>query len=113
MAIINPVRSSPAFNIEQIVWETLTNADTAAAVQPAGLTGLFGAVQFTGTIGTAVTLEVSNDGNAWVTLKDKDGAEISTASAAMFEFSTAARYIRPGTPTGASDVDVTLILRTQ
>lgn len=114
MATITPVRSSPANNVEQIFWETLTDSDTGASIAPAGLSPLFGAVQFVGTIGTAVTLQVSNDGTNWVTLNDKDGTEISTGtSGAMFEFSTAARYLRPGTPTGTSDVDVTLILRTQ
>lgn len=113
MATITPVMSSPAHNVVQVFWETLTDADDATAYQPAGLEGLFGAVQFTGTIGTAVTLEVSNDGTNFVTLNDKDGTAISTGSAGMFEFSTAARYIRPGAPTGTSDVDVTLILRNQ
>ena len=114
MATITPVKSSPAWNIEQVFWETLTDADTATEIQPAGLSPIFGAVQFVGTIGTAVTLQVSNNGTNWVTLNDKDGTAISTGtSGAMFEFSTAARYIRPGTPTGTSDVDVTLILRNQ
>lgn len=114
MAAITPVESSQGINIAQVFWETLTDADTGTAHQPAGLSGCFGAVQFVGTIGTAVTLEVSNDGTNFVTLNDKDGTAISTGtSGAMFEFSTAARFIRPGSPTGTSDVDVTLILRSQ
>ena len=39
MATITPVRSSPAHNIEKIFWETLTEADTADSVIPAGLSG--------------------------------------------------------------------------
>lgn len=114
MATITPVESSPAWNIAQIFWETLTDSDTATSIQPAGLLPLFGAVQFVGTIGTAITLQGSNDGTNWVTLTDKDGTSISTGtSGAIFEFATACRYIRPGTPTGTSDVDVTLIMRNQ
>lgn len=113
MAVITPVRSSPAHNVEQILWETLTNSDTATPIRPAGLATMAGSVQFTGTIGTSVTLECSNDGTNYVTMKDTQGNDISATAAGIYEFATAALYIRPGQPTGTSDVDVTIILRNQ
>jgi gamma-glutamyltranspeptidase len=115
MATITPVRSSPAWNVEKVFWETLTTADTATEIQPAALSGLFGCVQVTGTFGSGTcVLQQSNDGTNWTTVKDTDGNAISFTAAGMANFGTAALFLRPSTSGGTSDdLDVTLILRTQ
>jgi len=94
-------------------WETLTEADSAEAAELNSLSGLAGSVQVTGTFGGAtVTLQSSNDGTNFATMKDPAGNDISMTSAGMSEFSTAARYIRPSATGGtAQDVDVTVIAR--
>lgn len=113
MATITPTRSEAAYNVEQILWETLTSADTATAIQPAGLAPLAGSVQATGTFGGAtITMQISNDNTNWATLKDATGAALTFSAAGIADFSTSARYIRPSSSGGTSDdVDVTMILR--
>lgn len=115
MATITPAFSSPAVNIQKVVWETLTTGDTATAWTPAGLMPLFGAIQVTGTFGGAtVVLQGTCDGTNWVTVKDKNNAEISLTSAGAFEFATAMLSLRPLISGGTSDdVDVTIICRNQ
>lgn len=115
MATISPVRSSPARNIEQILWETLTESDTAGSVLPASVLSLFGSVQVIGTFGGAtVVFQGSNDGTNWVNLNDKDGNAISLSAAGAAEFSTAMLYLRPSASGGSSqDIDVYVIMRNQ
>ena len=75
--------------------------------------GLAGSVQVTGTFGGAtITLQVSNDGTNYVTLKDGIGNDITFSAAGMREFSTAALYLKPTSSGGTADnVIVTVILR--
>lgn len=112
MAEIDPVVNH-VVDAKQIVWETLTESDTAGAFIPTGLMGSAGCVQVVGTFGSAtVVLQASNDGANWVTLKDTTGTAISFTSAGMAEFSTAALYLRPSASGGSSqDLDVTMVLR--
>ena len=95
------------------LWETLTTADTASPVKVQNMQGLAGAVQVTGTFGSAtVVLQVSNDGTNYVTLSDSTGAAISLTAAGMREFSTAARFLRPSVSGGTGDdLDVIVVLR--
>lgn len=116
MATISPVRSKPAGNgIEQILWTTLTEADTAASIIPSCLASVVGSVQFVGTFGGAtIVLQGSNDGTNWWTLKSTSGDDISATAAGGFDFSTAALYVRPSASGGSSqDLDVYMILRSQ
>ena len=115
MATITPTYGSAGNNIETIVWETLTSADTATAAQPAGLAPLAGSVQATGTFGGAtITMQISNDGTNWATLRDATGANLTFSAAGIADFSTAARYVRPSSAGGTGDdVDVTMVLRSQ
>lgn len=111
MATITPVRSSPAWNIEKIFWETLTENDTATAVVPAGR--IRGSVQVTGTFGSAtVVLQGSNDGTNYATLEDNAGNAISLTAAGLADFSADCLQIRPSASGGTGqDVDITVILR--
>lgn len=97
----------------QIAWADIATGDTIVAYEISGQAGLAGAVQFAGTFGGAtVTLQGSNDGTNYVTLTDPTGSDISVTSAGLIEFSTACRYIKPGTSGGTGDaVDVTVVLR--
>lgn len=116
MATINPVRSSPANNIEQVLWTTLTEEDTAASVLPGSLAGVVGSVQVIGTFaGATVVWQGSNDGTNWWNLKDTSGTAISFTAAGGADFSTAALYVRPSASGGGGtqDLDVYMILRSQ
>lgn len=115
MATVNPVRSSPAHNVEKVLWEGIATGDTITEDLPGSLSPAFGSVQITGTFGGAtVTLTGSNDGTNFVTLKDKAGTAISMTSAGAAEFSTAMVYLKPGITGGTSDdVDVTVSFRNQ
>lgn len=115
MATINPVRSSPANNIEKILWETLTEDDTAAHIMPGSIAGVVGSVQVIGTFGSAtVVLQGSNDGSTWWSLKDTSGTAISLTAAGGADFSTAALYVRPSASGGTSqDIDIHMVLRSE
>lgn len=80
----------------QISWDAITGAVGEAALELKGSRSLAGAVQvISGTVGS-ITLQGSNDGTNWATLKDLQGTDIAlTALSAMSEFTTSARYIRP------------------
>lgn len=101
--------------VPRITWADITTTtDTVTAFPVQAQHGLAGCVQFAGTFagGSTAVLQGSNDNSAWVTLKDIYGNAISTTAAAMFEFSTAAAYIRPNVTAGAADdVDVIVVLR--
>lgn len=94
-------------------WSDIATGDTINPVQVEREEGGLGSVQFTGAFGGAtVTLEASNDGTNFVTLKDVFGTDVSVTAAGMHEISTGALYLRPGISGGSSDaVDVTLVLR--
>lgn len=111
MATITPVRSSPAWNIEKLFWETLTSADTATALQIHGIVS--GSMQVTGTFGGGVAvLQGTNDGTNYADLLDVNGNAVSFSVAGIVDFRTSALSIRPATSGGtADDVDVTIILR--
>ncbi len=113
MATITPTRSSPARNIEKVVWASQATGDTATGIQPNGI--VRGSVQFTGTFGGATAvLQGSNDGTNWATLKDRTGTAISATAAGMFDIETGALQIRPSTSGGTADsITTTFIQRHQ
>ena len=110
MAAIAPVSSRFAgFFDKSILWETLTQADTATGVAASGK----GAVMVTGTFGGAtVVFQASNDNVTWWNLKDTSGTAISLTAAGGADFETNARYIRPSATGGTGqDIDITVITR--
>lgn len=113
MATISPVKDTGAATCQAFTWETLTESDTAATIEPEGTSGLLGVMQSTGTFGGAtVALQGSNDGTNFVALKDVTGTAIGLTAAGAVEFSTAMRYIRPSASGGSSqDLDITIVLR--
>ena len=112
---------SPAFDFVQaqaakvprVTWADIVTGDTLTAFPIAAQAAIAGAVQFGGTFGGAtIGLQASNDGVTYFDIKDLGGTVISATAAALFEFTTAAMYIRPVISGGAANaVDVTVVLR--
>jgi len=66
---------------------------SSPAESPVGLA--VAAAQFAGVFaGETVLLEASHDGSTWFPLLDRNGAAVSATSAARFEISTAATFVR-------------------
>lgn len=112
MATIHPEFTRERDNLQEILWETLTEADTAAAINPEHF-GSLGTIQVIGTFGSAtVILQGSNDGTNWVALKDLGDNAISLTAAGGFQFQTAFKFLRPSASGGSSqDVDCLMTLR--
>ena len=113
MSTIIPTTVSEQVRSSVFQWTDYSTADTSAPVEIQNMQGLAGAVQVTGTFGSAtIALQVSNDGTNYVTLRDSAGSNITFTAAGMAEFSTAARYIKPTSSGGTADnVTVTIVLR--
>ena len=99
---------NPATNYPVITWAAMSAGDDGATYEPSADDSLAGSIQFTGGFTGAAVLQGSNDGTNWVTLRDTRGVDISTTSAAAFEFSSAMRYLRP-TLTGGSNTCIPVL----
>lgn len=89
----------------------LTASDNGDRISMSQGFGLVGCVQAfsgggTGFNSGTVTIQVSNDGTNWATLKDLQGTEIAFTDDGLSDFSTAAQYIRPSCDANVGDVDV-------
>jgi hypothetical protein len=113
MATIIPTTVEEQVRAAAYRWTDYSTADTSTPIKVQNMQGLAGSVQVTGTFGGAtITLQGSNDGTNFVTLKDSAGTAISVTAAGMAEFSTAALYLKPTSTGGTADnVTVTVILR--
>jgi hypothetical protein len=113
MATIIPTTVEEQVRAAAYRWTDYSTADTSTPIKVQNMQGLAGSVQVTGTFGSAtITLQASNDGTNYVTLKDSTGTAISFTAAGMAEFSTAALYLKPTSTGGTADnVTVTVILR--
>jgi hypothetical protein len=102
-----------AAKVPRVIWEAAATGDTIIAFPVAAQAAVAGAVQFSGTFGGAtVGLQASNDGVTFFDIKELGGSPISTSSAALFEFTTAAMYLRPVITGGTGDaVNVVMVLR--
>jgi hypothetical protein len=116
MATVSPAFdfvTAQAAKVPRVTWADIVTGDTITAFPVAAQAAVAGAVQFGGTFGGAtVGLQVSNDGTTYFDMKDLGGTVISATAAALFEFTTAAMYIRPVIASGSANaVDVTVVLR--
>jgi hypothetical protein len=116
MATVSPAFDfiqAQAAKVPRITWAGVVTGDTLTSLPVAGQAAVAGAVQFSGTFGGAtMTLQASNDGTTFATIKDLTGTAISATAAGLFEFTTAALYIRPAITGGsANSVNVILSLR--
>lgn len=94
-----PTTYKPFHN--EYVWTSLTENDTAAAVEFPGNGDK--TVQVTGTFGGAtVVLQGSLDGSNWATLKDGAGTAISFTSAGLASVLENVAYVRPSASGGTS-----------
>jgi len=89
----------------------LTASDNGDKLSMANGYGLVGCVQAfsgggTGFNSGTLTIQVSNDGTNWATLKDLQGTDVTFTAAGLTDFSTAAQFIRPSCDGSISDVDV-------
>lgn len=116
MATVSPAFdfvAAQAAKVPRVTWEALATGDTIVALPIAAQAAIAGAVQFKGTFGGAtVSLQVSNDGTTFYDMDDLGGTAVSATAAALFEFTTAAMYLRPAITGGTGDdVDVVVVLR--
>jgi hypothetical protein len=112
MAVIAPAFQQNSDGIWHTHWTNIASGDTATALPVKARTGDSAAISIGGTFGTAtVTVEVSQNNVNFYPLKDRNGTTISTTSAALFEFSTAAMYIRPVVTGAGATISCILTLR--
>lgn len=102
MAIIARTKNSKGVHS----WAAVGGNDTGAPLEIANKGGAIGTVQMTGTFGANVTLQGSLDGTNWFQMSDTGGAPLALSAAALREFSTAVRYIRPSAASGVTSVTV-------
>jgi hypothetical protein len=116
MATVSPAIdfvSAQAAKVPRVSWAGIVTGDTINALPIAAQAAIAGAVQFSGTFGGAtIGLQVSNDGTTYFDMKDLGGTVITATAAALFEFTTAAMFIRPVIASGSGNsVNVTLMMR--
>lgn len=113
MPTITPTYDSISPTARVVTWAGLATGDTINPITPAHARPAIGTVTMEGTWGgSTVVLEGSNDGTNYFTLKNPQGTAISATGDALFEVSTAALYIRPGSSAGSGDsVNVILAMR--
>jgi hypothetical protein len=104
MATITPNTDGPISTAKVVNWTGIATGDTINSYAIPEELGVSGCVQITGTFGGAtVSMEVSNDGDTWFTLKDDNNAAITVTANGFADFSTAAIYIRPVISGGTAD----------
>jgi hypothetical protein len=110
---VSPVVNLSISDSPRYIWEALATGDTINGLKLSGTGARRGAVQISGTFGSAtVVLQTSNDGTNFYPIKDIHNTAVSTTAAAIFEITSAALYIKPAITGGTSDaVDVILLMR--
>lgn len=105
------INSESNGNTITALWETMGDADTGTVI--AFNEFLDRSVQVTGTFnGVTVTIQGSNDGVNFATLKDYEGNGLTFTAAGLRPIAEGVRYLRPITSGGSStDVDVTLFAK--
>lgn len=116
MATVSPkfdFVSAQIDSVPRITWENCATGDILVELPVSAQASLAGAVQFSGTFGGAtVAMQCSNDGVTYYTITDITGQPVSSESADLFEFTSAAMYIRPSVAGGTGDdVNIVLVLR--
>jgi len=116
MATVSPVVDfvpAQAAKVPRVSWDGIVTGDTINALPIAAQAAIAGAVQFSGTFGGAtIGLQVSNDGTTYFDIRDLGGTVVSATAAGLFEFTTAAMFIRPVIAGGAANsINVKLMLR--
>lgn len=107
-----PFTLDPHGATEKVIWEGITNADAlGAAHAPFQSRASIATVQFAGTFdGATATLQGSNDGTNWVTLRDTAQLDVSITEDDYAEISTAFLYLRPFTSGGGASQNLNCLL---
>lgn len=94
-------------------WAGLTDGDTGDVIARPGPAGAHCTVQFTTSTSGPTTMQVSNDGTNWDTMKDTGGNDVTVTSGntGAFEVQTAAIYMRPLGGTSLTEGNVSLAFR--
>mgnify|MGYP001798680175 CR=1 FL=1 len=100
------------FAREVATWEGITSGDpTGEPYLPSEQRASVATVQFSGTFdGATATLQGSNDGTNWITLRDTAQLDVSVTEADYAEISTAFLYIRPLTTGGGGSQSINCVL---
>ena len=97
-------------NLIELVWPALSASETGVAAEYPEYGDK--TVAITGTFGGAVTLEGSNNGTAWVGLKDaQSGAAISAIADSIFVIKENTKFIRPVAAAAVGSVSIQVIGR--
>ena len=117
MAVIdfNLVTASSAPSVTVISWANLTGGDTGQPMKYQSFADK--TVQAFGTIGSAITMQGSNDprvesdpDNAvWATLKDNLGEDLVFSEAVLAVIAQAPVYVRPSVASGATNATVIIV----
>lgn len=109
MAIIQPTEEKVNSRLLIKTYTGVTESDTCEPYESAGFVDR--TVQFDGTFGgETVTLEGSNDGSTYFTLKDNLGVSISATSNAMFYVAEAPKHIRPAVAGNGTSTSVNITI---
>jgi hypothetical protein len=113
MAASSPRIDTTIADVPRVIWEGVATGDTITPFILRQQYGLAASIQVVGTFGGAtVTIQVSNDGTNWVTVRDMFAASISFLSAGYAEVTLSAAYIRPNVTGGTGDdLDIIMVLR--
>jgi hypothetical protein len=111
LATINAQGSWVAKGVHQTQWPNMGNADTGTAQSAGALSDK--SVQVEGTFAAAtVTIQGSNDGVNWETLRDPAGVALTFTAVGQKQILENTRYQRPVTTGGAgSTITVTIVER--
>ena len=96
---------------QKFTYLTMGGSDTGQPVFMDAGVGLLLSVQAvvgggSGFDGGTLTIQVSNDGTNWSTIKDVNGTDSAFTANGMVEISTGAQFIRPSADASIDDVDV-------
>jgi hypothetical protein len=110
---VSPVVNLSISDAPRYIWAELATGDTINGLRLSGTGARRGAVQISGTFGSAtVKIQTSNDGTNFYDIKDIHNTAVSTTAAAIFEITSAALFIKPAISGGSADsVNVTLFMR--
>ena len=113
MAVVALTRNR---NLERrvLIWTGAVTGDTFAATDVHTGPIYLASVHISGTFagGTLVTLEASNTGTNYITLKDVNDTAISMTAEGLVEFSTTSLFVRPTISGGAADsITVTIVAK--
>ena len=94
------------------LWEGIGPSEDGVPLDAGASSSVAGCIQFSGTFGAGtVSFQHSNDGVTWYSVADLLGTTIDATAVGIYNFSTAARYLRVLADANVTNVDALLVLR--